>query len=324
MEKKIKYLLRILAIIVIIVVFVTLAVMFLPNFVIKTKKMIGDNHNNKEKIEFVSNNGLLAVFSKLDGFEYSSTTDQLALNKGNSKVLIKWINRGQAEEFAKQEMIYSRQLENDGLVRNDYELAKPLEGDLNLATIVWSGDQVLLVAYNRSNLLEAERLLESIQISTVAISENTVASSSATTTVNRVNVTKPALVKSDGYVVNLFFPKIDSSDCQQLGSISIKIKDVETELGLIPSVVKIIMQYPVSELEKLGFKPLFSENIRLLSFGYSNNTAVLNFNELLRANSVCPINTVKNSLLQTMASLRSSSSLQIKSVDIQIDGQKLK
>lgn len=306
------------------VVFATLAVMFLPNFALKTKKIINSaQENNTEKIEFASNNGLLAVFSNLEGYKFSSTTDQLLLSKGDSKVLFRWVNRQQADEFAKQDMVYSRQQENGGLVRNDYELVNPIDGELNLATVVWSGDQALLVAYNREILMEAERLLSTIQITTMSTSVAVVSTSTATTT-SQIKLVKPTLVKSDGYVVSLFFPKKDSNDCQQLNSISIKIKDVETELGLIPSVVKIIMQYPVVELEKLGLKPLFSENIRLLSFGYNNNTAVLNFNELLRANSVCSTAVVKSSLLQTLSSLRSSSSLQIKSVDIQIDGQKLK
>ena len=321
MEKKIKYLLRILAIGAIIVVLVTLAVVLLPNFVIKTQQKLNKELDNKEKLEFVSNEGLLAVFSKINGYNYSTTTNQAILNKDNDKLVIKWINRQQADDFSKQEMVYARQLENAGLVRNDYELVKPIEGNLNLASVVWSGEQALLVIYDRGTLTDAEKLLESIQVTALPVSN--ISTTTATSTSN-ITVKKPTLIKRDGYVVNLFFPKKDSADCQQFGSISIRIKDVDSELGLIPSVVKIIMQYPTQELDKLGFKPLLSENVRLLSYGYNYNNAILNFNELLRANSACSISATKSGLLQSLSSLQSSSSLQIRSVDIQIDGQKLK
>lgn len=320
MEKKIKYLLRILAIGGIIIVIVGLAVVLLPNFVIKTQQKLNINKPAEvEKLEFASSSGLMANFSKINDFSFSTSTEQAVLKKDGKNVILRWVNRQQAEDFAKQEIVYTRQLENSGLVRNDYELAKPLETNLNLASVIWSGDQALLVLYNRDSLTETEKLLEEIQISAMPVA---VSSSTATST-NKI-IKTPTLVKSDGYIVNLFFPKKDSTDCQLFGSISIRVKDVDTELGLIPSVVKIVMQYPAAELDKLGFKPLIRENVRLLSYGYNYNNATLNFNELMRANDACPVSAIKKGLTQSLSSLQTSSSLQIRSVDIQIDGQKLK
>jgi hypothetical protein len=318
MEKKIKYLLRIIGIGLCIIALVAAAVIFLPSFVIKTQQKINNNEEKGKTIELLSANGLKAELLLLENYEVSTSSNRINLTKKEDQIYLQWLNKSQVDELIKREIIGSQQSDSAGLVRNDYSLAQPLEGDLDKASIIWSGEEGLLVAYDNEALNDAEKLLSTISISISA----SVASS---TDKNVAPITKkPTFVKKDGYIVSLFFPKWDSADCSQTSAVSIKITDIESELGLIPSVVKILMQYPKSELDKAGLKPLFDDNVRLLSYGYNYNIAILNFSELLRASQICPLAMVKKSLLQSLSSLSASSNLQVQAVDVQVNGQKLK
>lgn len=321
MDKKLKYLLRIIGVSLAIIVAMSLAVIFLPNFVIKTQQKINNNNEKNHSIELMSKLGLKAKVNVLANYQVSTTTSKVIFEKDQQKIEVEWHDKQKISEIIGQELLYSRQLETAGLVRNDYGLSQPINNGLDLLSVVWSNDEALLFAYNRDSLTDAEKILDELIIEVAGVATSQTASTT-TTTVSTIK--KPALVKSDGYVVNLFFPKKNSQSCDQLGSIAIKVKDIDSELSLIPSVVKIIMQYPREELDKLGFKPVMDENVRLLSYGYSYNNVVFNFNELIRASNACPLATVKNSLLQSLQSLQASSNLQIKSLEIQIDGQKLK
>ncbi len=321
MGKELKYLLRVLGIGVGVIAIVIIAVIFLPNFVIKTQQKIVNTEEKSHVIELLSKQGLKAEINTLTNYNLSTTTTQVLFSKDQKKIVIEWVDKQRVNEIVSQDLLYSRQLESAGLIRNDYGLSEPLNDGLDLISVIWSNEEVLLLTYNRDSLVDAEKILDSLKVEIGNVITSQV-SSTTTTTVSTIK--KPTLVKSDGYVVNLFFPKKDSASCEDLGSIAIKIKDIDSELSLIPSVVKIIMQYPATELDKLGFKPVMDENVRLLSYGYNYNNVVFNFNELIRASNVCPLSAVKKSLLQTLSSLQASSNLQIKSVEIQIDGQKLK
>jgi len=123
----------------------------------------------------------------------------------------------------------------------------------------------------------------------------------------------------------LYFDKIndENEDCLASGYQEVIAIRPEIEIGLIPVVIKSLIQ--VSNSEELAGQNLASAlpiNTRILSFGYENNTAIVNFNdELNTGGGSCLMSMRRSQIERTLKALNDVSNLQINYVEIQVNGE---
>ncbi|MDP2586404.1 MAG: GerMN domain-containing protein [Candidatus Komeilibacteria bacterium] len=132
--------------------------------------------------------------------------------------------------------------------------------------------------------------------------------------------------KSAKVTLSLYFDKPDSTgqnfDCSAKAVKQVIVDRPETELGLIPVAIKLLLQLSnPEELEKSGLSSGLDLNTRLYSFGYENNKAIVNFDASLNAGGGSCLMTLRRSQIEkTLVALNEVSDLQIKQVEIQVDG----
>lgn len=133
--------------------------------------------------------------------------------------------------------------------------------------------------------------------------------------------------KSDKITLSLYFDKADAGgqnyDCSAKTVRQVVVERPEAELGLIPLAVKLLLQLSVPEdLAKTGLSTSLDLNTRLYSFGYENNKAIVNFDASLNAGGGSCLMTLRRSQIEkTLMALNQVSDLQIKQVEIQVDGE---
>lgn len=132
--------------------------------------------------------------------------------------------------------------------------------------------------------------------------------------------------KSDKITLSLYFDQVDSDgqnfDCSANAVKQVTVLRPEAELGLIPLVMKLLIQ--LSSPEDLANDNLSSGidlNARLYSFGYENNKVIVNFDPSLNAGGGSCLMTLRRSQIEkTLMALNQVSNLQIKQVEIQVEG----
>ncbi|MBU1131129.1 GerMN domain-containing protein [Patescibacteria group bacterium] len=130
---------------------------------------------------------------------------------------------------------------------------------------------------------------------------------------------------SNDFKIKLYFDDLnqENSDCLPHIYQEVIIQKPEVEIGLIPVAIKALIQ--TSSLEDLAEQNLSSAisiNTRLLSFGYENNTAIVNFNnELNVGGGSCLMAMRRGQIEKTLKALNEVSGLQIKDVEIQVEGE---
>lgn len=135
---------------------------------------------------------------------------------------------------------------------------------------------------------------------------------------------KPAQLKSDKLTVSLYFINSQSNetDCKATAIKKVIISRPENDLGLIPDLMKLLIQ--LSQPEALPDKNISSAipiNTRILSYGYDNNKAIVNFNGYLNeSGGSCMMAARRSQIEKTLRALNEVSSLRIKSVEIQVEG----
>ncbi len=132
--------------------------------------------------------------------------------------------------------------------------------------------------------------------------------------------------KSDKITLSLYFDQVDSAeqnfDCNAKTVKKVTVLRSEAELGLIPLVMKLLIQLSAPEdLAKDNLSSGLAVNSRLYSFGYENNKAIVNFDASLNAGGGSCLMTLRRSQIEkTLMALNQVSDLQIKQVEIQVEG----
>lgn len=112
-------------------------------------------------------------------------------------------------------------------------------------------------------------------------------------------------------------------DCQAGVPKVVTIERPSEDLALIPKVTQILIQLSVAEeLAKENLITGIPINTRLLSFGYENNKAIVNFNaDLNEGGGSCLMAMRRSQIEKTIKALNDVSNLEIKEVEIQVEGE---
>jgi len=95
----------------------------------------------------------------------------------------------------------------------------------------------------------------------------------------------------------------------------------DDEIELIPKIIQTLLSPDQLRLEDLGLFTAIPEGTRLLSFGYDNNKAIVNFSAHLNlGGGSCSMAMRRSQIERTLMSLNEISNLQIKEVEIWVDG----
>jgi hypothetical protein len=116
---------------------------------------------------------------------------------------------------------------------------------------------------------------------------------------------------------------VDNSNCEATVFKTATIARPEEELGLIPAVVNLLVQLSVPEdLAAENLLTAIPINTRLLSFGYEDNRAIVNFNDYLNeGGGSCLMQMRRSQIEKTLMALNEVSALDIKEVEIQVQGE---
>lgn len=96
----------------------------------------------------------------------------------------------------------------------------------------------------------------------------------------------------------------------------------EEELVLIPNIMKALLSPEQLRLGDLGLYTAIPKETRLLSFGYDNNKAIVNFSSHLKQGTdTCTFEMRRSQIEKTLKSLNEVSNLRIKEVEIQVEGE---
>jgi len=123
----------------------------------------------------------------------------------------------------------------------------------------------------------------------------------------------------------LYFDNLnkDNGDCLPDGYQQVTALRPTVEIGLIPLAINALIQ--ASAAEDLAGQNLSSAvpiNTRLLSFGYENNTAIVNFNdELNSGGGSCTMAMRRGQIESTLRALNEVSNLRIRDIEIQVNGE---
>lgn len=137
---------------------------------------------------------------------------------------------------------------------------------------------------------------------------------------------QPVIKKiGDKVKLKLYFDDLnkETSDCLPDAYREVLVQNPDVEIGLIPLAIKSLIQVSSSkELSEQNLSSAIPIYTRLLSFGYENNTAIVNFNdELNKGGGSCSMAMRRGQIEKTLKALNEVSNLLIKKVEIQINGQ---
>jgi len=136
-------------------------------------------------------------------------------------------------------------------------------------------------------------------------------------------LSKTVVQKGGQINLKLYFDNgSDSQTCQATGFKQVVVSRQSEDLSLIPQAVQLLIQEsedPTLTQNKLSTAIPF--NTRLLSFGYEDNKAIVNFNaELNSGGGSCLMTMRRSQIEKTLMALNEVSDLEIKQVEIQVDG----
>lgn len=136
----------------------------------------------------------------------------------------------------------------------------------------------------------------------------------------------PKIILSPEVKLKLYFDDVKKSTdtCIADSYQEVLVARPEVELGLIPLAVKSLIQWSIEQdLSAQGLTSAIPINTRLLSFGYENNTAIVNFNaDLTAEGNNCQLLTLRSQIEKTIKALNNVSNIKINFVEIQVENEK--
>lgn len=268
---------------------------------------------NKSKQTFVFNDFLLSFNSPQDWLTSSSSSglisdkiDQLDIKTSEVDFLkIKFWPNSKWQEYIKSAEVESEsQTEINGhLGLLDHFL---IDNQRIVAYSLPLSEYSLVISSGLSNLANLELLKQSLSI----------------TWPQATTIKTPEIFnQATEIVTKIYFPSLNPNSCQATGYLTVKIKDFESGLDLIPKIVKIITQQNSAELQQFSLSNFVNPGVKLISFGYDNNQVVVNFadpgiNTLTECQKLGFVSQVSQSLFE----LNKTTDLKIKSIRIEVDG----
>ena len=183
------------------------------------------------------------------------------------------------------------------------------------ASIMQSGDYLIIIKTTKPGSADFADFLNNFVFTKL---EATQSEKSATST---TPVQKP---RSDNLTISLYFlnNKTGATDCQAKAVKKVIVKNPDNDLTLIPDMMRLLIQ--LSQPNALPDANLYSAipvNTRILSFGYEDNKAIVNFNSYLnQGGGSCEMQARRSQIEQTLKGLNNVSGLRIKNVEIQVEG----
>lgn len=150
------------------------------------------------------------------------------------------------------------------------------------------------------------------------------------TIINNLNVMVTPVESLPTY--KLYFKRVgvNETDCQAIYYREVYLSLPEEELALIPNVIKALLSPEKLKLQGLGLVTTIPAGTRLLSFGYDNNKAIVNFSSQLNQGGgspssaggagSCEMAMRRSQIEKTIKALNEVSNLEIKEVEIQVEG----
>lgn len=179
------------------------------------------------------------------------------------------------------------------------------------AVISESGDYLLLIQTNNAGSSDFIEFLNNFAFTKL---ETAVKAESP--------VFKP---KKDKITVNLYFARSDfgTVTCEANLAKKVIIDYPDNDLALIPEVMRLLLQLSQpGELPDTNVASAIPVNTRILSFGYEDNKVIVNFSSYLNeGGGSCMMQARRSQIEKTLKALNDVSSLKIKSVEIQVDGE---
>ena len=126
-------------------------------------------------------------------------------------------------------------------------------------------------------------------------------------------------------VYKLYFgnSKASGQSCQATYFREVNFENYEDEIALIPIIMKGLLFTDELRLDELNLFTAIPGGTKLLSYGYENNKVIVNFNAALNAGGgSCSMEMRRSQIEQTLKSLNEVSNLQIKAVEIQVEGDR--
>ncbi len=183
-------------------------------------------------------------------------------------------------------------------------ILKENKGEKEEAVLVINGDYLYVFKTTTPNSPEFAEFLNDITI------------------VNNLTVTVTPVESLPSYKLYFYRSDDPEPDCQAHDYREVYISLPEEELALIPNVIKALLSPEKLELESLGLTTAIPQTTRLLSFGYDNNKAIVNFSsQLNKGGGSCEMGMRRSQIEKTLKALSEVSNLRIREVEIQVEGQ---
>jgi len=182
-------------------------------------------------------------------------------------------------------------------------------------SVMQSGDYLMIIKTTTPGSVDFADFLNNFVFTKLEPSLNNESGTGA------VPVQKP---RSDTLTISLYFLDNASgtTDCQARAVKKVIVKTPDNDLTLIPDMMRLLIQ--LSQPDALPDGNIYSAipvNTRILSFGYEDNKAIVNFNSYLnQGGGSCEMQARRSQIEQTLKGLNGVSSLRIRNVEIQVEG----
>lgn len=200
------------------------------------------------------------------------------------------------------------QTQVDALLANDYLVLSPDDGQRLRFISVINGQYLFYITSNNPGSTAFESFINSFIFLEPPQEEG-----------------QPTQELSGEVELKLYFDDLnkENEDCLPDGYQEVIAYRPEVEIGLIPLAIKSLIQTSfLEDLANQGLASAIPLNTKILSFGYENNTAIVNFNQYLNeGGGSCEITMRRGQIEQTLKALNNVSNLQIKYIEIQVEGQ---
>jgi len=182
---------------------------------------------------------------------------------------------------------------------------KPSTKKREEAVLVRNGDYLYVFTTNSPGSVEFINFLNNINID------------------NNLNTVEVPVEEDKRPIYKLYFGLTSSqdTDCVAKYYREVHLTVLEEEIALIPIIIKALLSPDQLKLEELKLFTAIPENTKLLSYGYDNNKAIVNFDkELNSGGGSCAMQMRRSQIEKTLISLSEVSNLNIKAVEIQVEG----
>jgi len=183
------------------------------------------------------------------------------------------------------------------------------------ASVMQSGDYLIILKTTKPASVYFTDFLNNFVFTKLEPSELDKTSNGNTT------IQKP---RSDTLTISLYFldNKTGAIDCNATAVKKVIVKNPDNDLTLIPDMMRLLIQ--LSQPNSLPDDNIYSAipvNTRILSFGYEDNKAIVNFNSYLnQGGGSCEMQARRSQIEQTLKGLNNVSGLRIRNVEIQVEG----